>query len=71
MNEIAAFREGGTINRWSWHRADQELGGEDDHSRYHNVYGLLMTQATKTGMLLGIVQSIQYGIVIEPILICY
>ncbi len=53
MNEIAAFREGGTIERASWHRADAELGGAADHSRYHNVYGLLMTQATKEGMLLG------------------
>ena len=50
MNEVAAFGEGGTINRKCWHRADRELGGGDDHSRYHNVYGFLMTLATKQGM---------------------
>jgi len=50
MNEVASFGEGGTIHRKAWHRADKELGGADDHSRYHNVFGFLMTLATKQGM---------------------
>ncbi len=32
------------------HRADEALGGEGDHARYHNVYGMLMSRATREGL---------------------
>ncbi len=32
------------------HRADEELGGADTHARYRNVYGMLMTQASRAGI---------------------
>ncbi len=32
------------------HRADASLGGAGDHARYHNVYGMLMSRATREGL---------------------
>ncbi|MCC6659670.1 MAG: alpha-glucosidase [Phycisphaerales bacterium] len=32
------------------HRADPELGGPGPHSKYHNVYGMLMARATRDGI---------------------
>lgn len=32
------------------HRADPELGGPGPHSRYHNIYGMLMVRATREGI---------------------
>lgn len=33
------------------HDADEALGGPGDHDRYKNVYGLLMTEASRAGMV--------------------
>ncbi|GKC13619.1 heteroglycan glucosidase 1 [Tanacetum coccineum] len=35
------------------HRGDAELGGHQNHSHYHNVYGMLMARATYDGMKLA------------------
>lgn len=52
MNEPAVFHsEGWTMPTGNRHRADPELGGPGDHARYHNVYGMLMSQATYEGVL--------------------
>ncbi len=32
------------------HRADEEIGGPGPHSRYRNVYGMLMVRASREGM---------------------
>lgn len=32
------------------HRADEALGGPDEHARYHNIYAMLMVRATREGM---------------------
>lgn len=54
MNEIASFQEGGTIPPSSFHNADDQLGGPDTNNRYHNVYGMLMTRATREGIMKGL-----------------
>jgi alpha-glucosidase len=52
MNEPAVFDQ-----PWKWmpadnlHRADPELGGPGPHTRYRNVYGMLMVNASREGML--------------------
>lgn len=52
MNEPAVFDgPGKTMPETARHRADPELGGEGLHARYHNVYGMLMSRATREGML--------------------
>ena len=54
MNEIASFQEGGTIPKLSYHpKADVSLGGPDSQSRYHNVYGMMMAQASRAGVMKG------------------
>lgn len=54
MNEIASFQEGGSIPPSSFHQADSHLGGPDTNYRYHNVYGMLMTKATREGIMEGL-----------------
>lgn len=52
MNEPAVFNTPTkTMPESNWHRADDELGGPDTHSRYHNVYGMLMVEATRDGVM--------------------
>ncbi|GER26760.1 alpha glucosidase-like protein [Striga asiatica] len=54
MNEPAVFK---TITKTmpdsNIHRADSELGGHQNHSHYHNVYGMLMAKSTYEGMKLA------------------
>ncbi|HPF36773.1 MAG TPA: glycoside hydrolase family 31 protein [Candidatus Krumholzibacteria bacterium] len=51
MNEPAVFESPGwTMPGTNVHRADAELGGPSTHLRYHNVYGMLMAQATYQGV---------------------
>ncbi len=52
MNEPAVFNvDGHTMPAINRHRGDPELGGNELHARYHNVYGMLMARATQEGML--------------------
>ncbi|MEZ6242336.1 MAG: glycoside hydrolase family 31 protein [Phycisphaerales bacterium] len=52
MNEPAVFNSPTkTMPEDNWHRADAELGGPGPHARYHNVYGMLMVQATREGVM--------------------
>ncbi|MCP4198529.1 MAG: alpha-glucosidase, partial [Proteobacteria bacterium] len=54
MNEPAVFNvDGHTMPTTNLHRADPDLGGPASHARYHNVYGELMAQATREGVLKG------------------
>lgn len=51
MNEPSVFDgPGKTMPVSNRHDADAELGGPDDHARYHNLYGMLMVQATLEGV---------------------
>jgi alpha-glucosidase len=51
MNEPAVFNvDSKTMPRNNHHRADPELGGPGSHARFHNVYGMLMAQATWEGV---------------------
>lgn len=52
MNEPAVFNTPTkTMPETNWHRADPAIGGPDTHARYHNVYGMLMVQATHEGVM--------------------
>lgn len=52
MNEPAVFNTPTkTMPEDNWHRADPPLGGPGTHARYHNVYGMLMVQSTRDGVL--------------------
>jgi len=52
MNEPAVFDVASkTMPLGNVHRADPELGGPGRHSRFHNVYGMLMARATWEGVL--------------------
>jgi len=52
MNEPAVFNvESKTMPEDNIHHADPELGGTDDHARYHNVYGMQMIRATREGVM--------------------
>ena len=52
MNEPAVFNvPSKTMPDDNWHRADPELGGPGIHRRYHNIYGVQMSRATREGML--------------------
>jgi len=52
MNEPAVFNVASkTMPDDNWHRADPELGGPGEHRRYHNIYGMQMSRATRDGML--------------------
>ncbi|XP_068634479.1 uncharacterized protein [Aristolochia californica] len=51
MNEPATFKTvTKTMPESNIHRGDADLGGCQDHSHYHNVYGLLMARSTYEGM---------------------
>ena len=52
MNEPAVFNVSSkTMPDDNWHRADADLGGPGPHRRYHNIYGMQMSRATREGML--------------------
>ncbi|CAJ1930908.1 unnamed protein product [Sphenostylis stenocarpa] len=54
MNEPAIFKVvTKTMPESNVHRGDSELGGCQNHSFYHNVYGLLMARSTYEGMQLA------------------
>ncbi|CAJ2646991.1 unnamed protein product [Trifolium pratense] len=54
MNEPAVFKSvTKTMPESNIHRGDGELGGCQNHSFYHNVYGLLMARSTCEGMKLA------------------
>ncbi|KOM45435.1 hypothetical protein LR48_Vigan06g074100 [Vigna angularis] len=54
MNEPTIFKvETNTMPDSNVHRGDSELGGCQNHSFYHNVYGLLMARSTYEGMKLA------------------
>ncbi|MQL96576.1 hypothetical protein Taro_029251 [Colocasia esculenta] len=51
MNEPAIFKVvTKTMPESNIHRGDTELGGHQNHSHYHNVYGMLMARSTYEGM---------------------
>lgn len=51
MNEPAVFDgPGKTMPDSVRHEADDDLGGPDDHARYHNLYGMQMVRATRQGV---------------------
>ncbi|XP_077234843.1 heteroglycan glucosidase 1 isoform X2 [Tasmannia lanceolata] len=51
MNEPAVFKTvTKTMPESNIHRGDAELGGCQNHSHYHNVYGMLMARSTYEGM---------------------
>lgn len=52
MNEPAVFETPNkSMPESNFHRADPELGGPGSHTRYHNVYGMLMARASREGLL--------------------
>ncbi len=52
MNEPAVFNvKTKTMPVDNRHEADEDLGGPGPHAQYHNVYGQLMVQATKKGVM--------------------
>jgi len=54
MNEPAVFNtpdKSKTMPEDNVHRADAALGGPGPHARFHNVYGMLMVEATREGIL--------------------
>ncbi|KAA8521085.1 hypothetical protein F0562_011762 [Nyssa sinensis] len=54
MNEPAVFKAvTKTMPVSNVHRGDTELGGCQNHSHYHNVYGMLMARSTYEGMKLA------------------
>ncbi|CAN6918313.1 unnamed protein product [Brassica oleracea] len=54
MNEPAVFKVvTKTMPENNIHRGDDELGGVQYHSHYHNVYGMLMARSTYEGMELA------------------
>ncbi|KAL6547689.1 hypothetical protein OROHE_009394 [Orobanche hederae] len=54
MNEPAVFKTvTKTMPESNIHRGDSELGGRQNHSHYHNVYGMLMARSTYEGMKLA------------------
>ncbi|CAL5188371.1 unnamed protein product [Lathyrus oleraceus] len=54
MNEPAVFEVAmNTMPESNVHRGDGDLGGCQNHSFYHNVYGLLMARSTYEGMKLA------------------
>ncbi|XP_017702478.2 alpha-glucosidase 2 isoform X1 [Phoenix dactylifera] len=51
MNEPAVFKTvTKTMPESNIHRGDIELGGHQNHTHYHNVYGMLMARSTYEGM---------------------
>ncbi|KAF2308931.1 hypothetical protein GH714_024635 [Hevea brasiliensis] len=54
MNEPAVFKVATkTMPESNIHRGDDELGGCQEHSYYHNVFGMLMARSTFEGMKLA------------------
>ncbi|KAI3859641.1 hypothetical protein MKX03_031155 [Papaver bracteatum] len=54
MNEPAVFDTvTKTMPETNIHRGDAEVGGHQNHSHYHNVYGMLMARSTFEGMKLA------------------
>nr|XP_043606304.1 alpha-glucosidase 2-like [Erigeron canadensis] len=54
MNEPAVFESmTKTMPESNIHRGDAELGGHQNHSHYHNVYGMLMARSTYESMKLA------------------
>ncbi|KAG7568026.1 Glycoside hydrolase family 31 [Arabidopsis thaliana x Arabidopsis arenosa] len=54
MNEPAVFKVvTKTMPENNIHRGDDDLGGVQNHSYYHNVYGMLMARSTYEGMELA------------------
>ncbi|KAL0327710.1 UNVERIFIED_CONTAM: Alpha-glucosidase 2 [Sesamum angustifolium] len=54
MNEPAVFKSvTKTMPESNIHQGDSELGGRQNHSHYHNVYGTLMARSTYEGMKLA------------------
>ncbi|GAY56618.1 hypothetical protein CUMW_173290 [Citrus unshiu] len=54
MNEPAVFQSvTKTMPESNIHRGDDEIGGCQNHSYYHNVYGMLMARSTYEGMKLA------------------
>ncbi|KAL6985598.1 alpha-glucosidase [Sarracenia purpurea var. burkii] len=54
MNEPAVFKVvTKTMPETNVHRGDVELGGFQNHSHYHNVYGMLMARSTHEGTKLA------------------
>ncbi|XP_061352094.1 uncharacterized protein LOC133297049 isoform X2 [Gastrolobium bilobum] len=54
MNEPAIFKVlTKTMPESNVHKGDSEIGGCQNHSFYHNVYGLLMARSTYEGMKLA------------------
>ncbi|KAF3447894.1 hypothetical protein FNV43_RR08601 [Rhamnella rubrinervis] len=54
MNEPAIFKTvTKTMPESNIHRGDEEIGGCQNHSHYHNVYGTLMARSTYEGMKLA------------------
>ncbi|XP_022145307.1 uncharacterized protein LOC111014792 [Momordica charantia] len=54
MNEPAIFKAvTKTMPESNIHRGDEEFGGCQNHSYYHNVYGMLMAKSTYEGMKLA------------------
>ncbi len=52
MNEPAVFNvKAKTMPEDNVHDADPKLGGPGPHARFHNVYGTLMVQATRDGII--------------------
>jgi len=51
MNEPAIFNvDSKTMPEDNIHRADADLGGEGNHQRYHNIYGMQMVRASREGI---------------------
>ncbi|KAL6639122.1 hypothetical protein ACP70R_022852 [Stipagrostis hirtigluma subsp. patula] len=54
MNEPAVFKTTTkTMPESNIHRGDADIGGVQNHSYYHNVYGMLMARSTHEGMAMG------------------
>ncbi|KAJ0084378.1 hypothetical protein Patl1_29884 [Pistacia atlantica] len=54
MNEPAVFKSvTKTMPESNIHNGDKELGNCQNHSHYHNVYGMLMARSTHEGMKLA------------------
>ncbi|KAG0590030.1 hypothetical protein KC19_1G065500 [Ceratodon purpureus] len=54
MNEPAVFKTvSKTMPESNIHRGDEEVGGRQTHSHYHNVYGMYQARSTYEGMLLA------------------
>ncbi|KAM0903800.1 hypothetical protein ACQ4PT_018437 [Festuca glaucescens] len=54
MNEPAVFKTTTkTMPESNIHRGDEDIGGVQNHSYYHNAYGMLMARSTYEGMALS------------------